>query len=699
MLVMLTPRITTPLNLMPTDITLSKNTVAENAKGAIIGTLATKDPDAAETHTYAVSDSRFEVVNGQLKLKADQALNYEATKSLTVKVTATDKAGLSFAKDFNIAVQDDPNYPVAPKNELPPQAIIDAKGNKWVYHSGDEFNGTTLDQSKWFIYGDAYATSADGYNATYGHNMGMIQTYDESMVKVTDGALVIGSSRVSSSVLANPSNLVDGAIISTSEAYAKKIANVGSRIYLDANGNINQSTDKFLNTGKTVSEYLDSKGVVLKVVEVKNATGKITGYKVDNTNGTNHLFVEKWQSGAISTRETDYLFPLFSRVDVRAKIANAEGLWHGPWMRHFKGATTAELDLNENFVLEQSNFNARANYVGKQPATNAIGDGTNISTQSIHLWDSAKNNGVGGLQSNVNNGQWQEKRTYVDNLAGEYHVYSVQVERVKANDGSNRDEALITYLIDGVESYWVQTDLAKGADIYNKFIKDAQVKDSNGNDRLAHGWDFIFQGGIGSEIFNGSHGTMGLPDESLKKTQSEIDYIRVYVKEEDAKAFAQKNAETDDKTIKAQTGMIELIGTDSDNILIGNELNNVIRGFGGDDVLIGGLGRDTLIGSVGRDVFSFETAFDGNRDIITVFDKGYDKINLSSLIFQGLTADTFDKYIVIGKSTDGVTELGYDPKGQDSLSNARSAKSSFAYVQASVELDKSDFLIDMKPII
>ena len=46
-------------NQAPTDIALTGNTVAENAAGAVIGTLSTVDPDAGDTHTYAVSDTQF----------------------------------------------------------------------------------------------------------------------------------------------------------------------------------------------------------------------------------------------------------------------------------------------------------------------------------------------------------------------------------------------------------------------------------------------------------------------------------------------------------------------------------------------------------------------------------------------------------------------------------------------------------------
>jgi Ca2+-binding RTX toxin-like protein len=104
------------VNEAPTDIGLSNLTVDENASGAVIGNLSTTDPDAGNTHSYAVSDNRFEVVNGQLKLKAGTSLDFETQSSVQLKVTTTDQGGLSFSENFTIAVKD---VNEAPANSAP----------------------------------------------------------------------------------------------------------------------------------------------------------------------------------------------------------------------------------------------------------------------------------------------------------------------------------------------------------------------------------------------------------------------------------------------------------------------------------------------------------------------------------------------------------------------------------------------------
>ncbi|MBO7080509.1 MAG: cadherin domain-containing protein, partial [Neisseriaceae bacterium] len=83
----------------------SEVSIKENTKGATITSVKATDEDGDKI-AYAVSDDRFEVVSGNLKLKAGQALDYEKDKTVTVKVTANDgKASVS--KDVTITVTND----------------------------------------------------------------------------------------------------------------------------------------------------------------------------------------------------------------------------------------------------------------------------------------------------------------------------------------------------------------------------------------------------------------------------------------------------------------------------------------------------------------------------------------------------------------------------------------------------------------
>ena len=117
-------------NQVPTDILLSTTNVMENQAGSVIGRLTTTDPDNADTHTYTVSDNRFEVINGELKLKTGQVLEFENEKIISITITSTDSGNLSTQKTFALNVQDDPNYPILPPMTAPTITIIaDSNGN------------------------------------------------------------------------------------------------------------------------------------------------------------------------------------------------------------------------------------------------------------------------------------------------------------------------------------------------------------------------------------------------------------------------------------------------------------------------------------------------------------------------------------------------------------------------------------------
>ena len=87
--------------------------MAENAAGAVVGTLSTVDPDVGDSFTYTVDDARFEVVGGQLKLKDGQSLDHEAADQVTVTVTSTDASGAATSQAFTLAVADHNEGPTA----------------------------------------------------------------------------------------------------------------------------------------------------------------------------------------------------------------------------------------------------------------------------------------------------------------------------------------------------------------------------------------------------------------------------------------------------------------------------------------------------------------------------------------------------------------------------------------------------------
>lgn len=103
----------TDVNEAPTNISLSAATILERAvaytTAVPIGTLAATDPDASDSHDFeliaGVNDNAlFSIADDVLSLVAGTTVDFETKPSYTITVRATDAGGLSFEKEFVIAV-------------------------------------------------------------------------------------------------------------------------------------------------------------------------------------------------------------------------------------------------------------------------------------------------------------------------------------------------------------------------------------------------------------------------------------------------------------------------------------------------------------------------------------------------------------------------------------------------------------------
>ncbi len=95
----------TPVNQAPTDIQISASSITEDTLGVAIGALTASD-DATSGLTFTVSDARFEIVDGELKVKDRLAFNFEEAAEVAVDITVTDAGGLTFTKTITLTVSD-----------------------------------------------------------------------------------------------------------------------------------------------------------------------------------------------------------------------------------------------------------------------------------------------------------------------------------------------------------------------------------------------------------------------------------------------------------------------------------------------------------------------------------------------------------------------------------------------------------------
>jgi Ca2+-binding RTX toxin-like protein len=154
------------------------------------------------------------------------------------------------------------------------------------------------------------------------------------------------------------------------------------------------------------------------------------------------------------------------------------------------------------------------------------------------------------------------------------------------------------------------------------------------------------------------------------------------------------------------TAAINGSGNTLDNILTGNSGANVLSGLDGVDTLDGGLGNDSLTGGVGADRFNFSTTPNAttNRDTLTDFVQGTDRIGLSRAIFSGFgaTATTVAAAQFLEARGTGSTvtaaagvrllydrdtaQLFYDPTGGSAVDRV-------AFLNTGTRLQAGDFVI------
>ncbi|MCC6140143.1 MAG: DUF4347 domain-containing protein [Nitrospira sp.] len=112
----------TPVNDAPTDLSLSTNTVAENAaNGTAVGTVTGADPDVGDTKTYSLTDNaggRFAINSstGQITVANSALLDYESAASHNVTVRMTDSGGLTYDETFAINLTNVNEAPVLSVN-------------------------------------------------------------------------------------------------------------------------------------------------------------------------------------------------------------------------------------------------------------------------------------------------------------------------------------------------------------------------------------------------------------------------------------------------------------------------------------------------------------------------------------------------------------------------------------------------------
>lgn len=354
----------------------------------------------------------------------------------------------------------------------------------WSYYGGDEFNGTTINKSLWGIYGDK--TKHYSYEL-YGNNkkQGNAQIYRDQMVTVNNGFLSIRATR--------------------------EPIKTGLRKYEDDPANTDYSIK------------------MRKPIKPKHGYTKYG-----------------WWSGALSSRDAENggnYYPLYSRIEIKAKIPFSIGTWMALWLRHCNGSSTFEIDLQEFFVHDDARTFAKDNIDKKRRYVHQSIHGIdyNLGTR----YDQDKKKYV--LKNGYNHNNYGDRiKEIIFDPSEDFHVYGAQID---PEPGDSSRNIAVSFLLDGrvrsvfITSYYKTSgEAVDSADMkpmkdkypyrYNALLRKENFK--NGIDRV---WDVAITGQIGGKP-DGKGGGILYPEmdpqyggdinKVPKDYVMDIDWMRVY---------------------------------------------------------------------------------------------------------------------------------------------------------------------------
>lgn len=345
----------------------------------------------------------------------------------------------------------------------------------WKYYGGDEFNGTAINRKLWGIYGDK---TRDYFFDVYGNNkdQGMAQTYRDDMIKVQDGLAIVRATR--------------------------------SKIFT---GLRSDYTEKMRFPPKPGHGYTDH-GWWSGFLSSKDAQ---TGNK-DEQN-----------------KDIGCYYPLYSRIEIKAKIPFRIGTWMALWLRHYTGASTFEIDLQEFFVNDDPKVDRYDKYE-KHRYYNA---NKNFLHQSVHGIDYQSATDDNPIPNKHNNNAYADRVKEIKfDPSEDFHVYGAQIDPLPTDSGRH---LAVTFLLDGrVRSVFLtSTDIVSNPKSSHKYRYNALLRPEFMPHGIDHVWDVAITGGIGGTPGDNNSGIL-YPERDpqyhndINKTPKDyimdIDWLRVY---------------------------------------------------------------------------------------------------------------------------------------------------------------------------
>ncbi|MEB3318100.1 MAG: SdrD B-like domain-containing protein [Cyanobacteriota bacterium] len=611
-------------NRSPTDLEISRDTVAENsAPNTRIGLFSAFDPDLNESFTFtfvtgtgSTDNALFAIEDNQLKAK--ETFDFESKRNYTIRVRVTDKDGLFFEKALSISVTD--------VNENRSGQI---RGLKWNDLNGNGIRETSesglsgmrifLDANKNGIFDQGEVSTTTNASGQY------------AFTKLTPATYLVGevlpagwqqtwpntgqkpSFRLLSSTSyegANANSLVELQFNPVSETVVRSpFYSIGLDVN-PLNKDIYAGTISLHRIGTIDGSYtrIGAINSVNGVVYIKSLTfspdGKLYVFSVDYKLYTiNEATAYATEIGSVSSDLECIDFApdgtlyaasssLYKLDKATGKVLETIGVI---------GPTIADIDYAPDGYLYGSDRSTQSLYRISP---------VNASSTLLGKYTS-KIVGVASAPSG-------------EDVPSTFHNIPLQADEVVAdinfgnrkNTPTDGDDALIG---------------TAAGDVIDGLAGDDSIAGGAGNDRLTGNvGNDVLAGGLGRDrVFESRNADFTLTNTSLSGNGN--DKLRSI-------ELVTLNGGPGPNALNASAftlGGVTLNGGAGNDMLQGGTSSDRLTGGSGDDTLIGGAKNDTLTGGSGADRFTFNTTTEG-IDSITDFRSSHgDKIAISASRFGG----------------------------------------------------------------
>nr|WP_321461885.1 Ig-like domain-containing protein [uncultured Cohaesibacter sp.] len=549
--------IVTGTNDAPTAVYVSNDTIDENDAGAVIGTLTTADVDTSDSHSYSVSDDRFEVVNDGtgnmiLKLKDGVSLDHESESSVTITITTDDGNGGTHSEDLVVNVND--------VNEGP---TLSASGSyNFLYNGSFEiFNGGT------HYGGDGTGWIQDAYIDGWTQSDIDIHEAGHMSLGATDGNYHIDLAETSNGTLSREmEGLTDGNSYSLSLDLKSRGA-TGDGVSGTAEDALGQSVVQVIWNGEviaTIDPAEDGLGWHTYNIELTAGSG----------DGTNTItFVEVGSENSYGTLIDNFEINDNSGYGVLENEAGAE----------IALLSVADPDSGESFSYTVSDPRFEV-VVQDGDTVLKLVDGVSLDYETAsHVSVDVTVTDSGGLSDTQS----------LDIQVGDIDD-TASYNMIHGNHFDNHLNG--TGGADNISGYEGNDTISAGAgdDIVYGGTGQDTIDGGLGNDDIYGGADTDnITGGDGNDFINGEDGADVIHGDAGSDSL---------------------HGEAGNDWIYGGEGTDTIYGGEDSDVLFGEAGHDSIYGGSGNDYIIGGTGDDYLVGGEGNDIFYYQLG-DGN-DIV-----------------------------------------------------------------------------------